>query len=438
MKRFVLERGRLEPVDEEARAALASRQGEFFLAPTAPDMFWLVRSVPTGGKAPKPRVVLSADASAFPISDLIAFLSQARWSGTIRVHSSSGQRSIFLKDGEVRGANSDSPADRLGEVMLRMGYLTRAQLDEILREHPPSKLGRALVEKGVLQAHDVWKCITHQVSEIFHAIILSRDGVLLLLVGEPEDKSVQNVQLSMQSLLMDSIRKVDEMAHFRKRIPHARMYVAQKRPSDGKLEGDEDRVLALCNGQRTVLEIGAYARLAEFDVTKIIYRLLEGGYAQLSDHPVVLAPGSDRAAVTPGGALPAVSSRTRPTRDPLTVIRTFNKIFQEIRSEVASRGRDRELIAAANAALSGKALSQSPAMLGILFDRIGSLPETKLLDQFERVKGQLGSEPVASLRQALSDVMFFLLFQAGELLESRQDELLAKKVKDILAFLDEG
>ncbi|HZA13192.1 MAG TPA: DUF4388 domain-containing protein, partial [Myxococcaceae bacterium] len=109
MTRFVLERGRLEPVDDEARAALKSRQGEFFLAPTTPDMLWLVRSVVGGGKAPAPHVVLAGDAAAFPISDLIAFLSQTRWSGTIRVHSSGGQRSIWLKDGEVRGANSDSP-----------------------------------------------------------------------------------------------------------------------------------------------------------------------------------------------------------------------------------------------------------------------------------------------------------------------------------------
>ena len=437
MMRFVLERGRLEPVGDEARAALASRHGEYFLAPTGPDLLWLIRSMPTGGKAPAPRVVLAADASIFPISDLIAFLSQARWSGTIRVHSSGGQRSISLNDGEVRGANCDSPADRLGEVMLRMGYLTRATLEEILREHPPSKLGRALVEKGILQAHDVWKCITHQVSEIFHAVILSRDGVLMLLVGEPEDKSAQNVQLSMQSLLMDSIRKVDEMAHFRKRIPHGRMYVAQKRPSDGTLEGDEDRVLALCNGQRTVLELGAHARLAEFDVTRIIYRLLEGGYAQLADRPV-LAVATERAATTPSGSHPVLSIRPRPTRDPVTVIRTFNQIFQEIRAEVASRGRDRELIRAANAALTGNALSQSPAVAGVLFDRSGALPEAKLLEQFDRVRGQLGSEPAASLRQALSDVMFFLLFQAGELLESRQDELLAKKVKEILSQLDEG
>lgn len=438
MTRFVLERGRIEPVDDEARAALRSRQGEFFLAPTTPDMLWLVRTVVGGGKAPAPRVVLAADASAFPISDLIAFLSQTRWTGTLRVHSSSGQRSIGLKDGEVRGANSDSPADRLGEVMLRLGYVTRGQLEEILREHPPSKLGRALVEKGLLQAHDVWKCITHQVSEIFHAIILSRDGVFFLVDDEPEDKSHQNVQLSMQSLLMDSIRKVDEMALFRMRIPHGRMYVVQKRPSDGTLEREEDRVLALCNGERTVVELGAHARLAEFDVTKIIYRLLEGGYAHVSDHPVASAGQTMERAAMAAEGMHGAAPWQAPQRDPLLVIRTFNRVFEEIRAEVASRGMDRELIAAANAALSGKALSQSPALSGILFDRSGAMPESKLLDQFNRVKPQLGSEPVASLRQALSDVMFFLLFQAGELLESQQDELLAKRVKEILAPLDEA
>jgi hypothetical protein len=275
------------------------------------------------------------------------------------------------------------------------------------------------------------------VSEIFHEIILSRDGAFFLVADEQEEKNVLNVQLSMQSLLMDSIRKVDEMAHFRKRIPHGRMYVVHKRPSDGTLEREEDRVLALCDGERTVLELGQKARLAEFDVTKIIYRLLEGGYAHLADHPVPAAPSVQEGAASAEGVSGA-AGRSSPTRDSLTVVRTFNKVFEEIRAEVASRGMDRELIAAANAALSGKALSASPALSGILFDRSGALPESKLLDQFQRVKAQLGSEPVASLRQALSDVMFFLLFQAGELLESQQDELLARKVKEILAPLDEA
>jgi hypothetical protein len=51
-------------------------------------------------------------------------------------------------------------------------------------------------------------------------------------------------------------------------------------------------------------------------------------------------------------------------------------------------------------------------------------------------EGNLGAEPIASLKQALSDVMFFLLFQAGELLESAADEELARRVKEHLATIE--
>lgn len=437
MSRVRIERGRIEGADEESRSALAARGGEYFLTPTSPDLLCLVRAEPTGGPAPSPRVVLAGDASGFPLSDLIAFLSQSRWTGLVRVHDPAGQRSLALKDGEVRGATSDNPVDRLGEVMARLGFVTREQVEQVLREHPPSRLGRVLVDQGVLQAHDLWKCITHQVSEIFHAIVLCREGAFLLLDQQPEDKNVQPVQLSMQSLLMDSIRKVDELAHFRKRIPHARLYVIPRQHSDGRLEPEEDGLLAQVTGQRTILDLAAAERLGEFDATKIVYRLLEGGYVQLSDRPGASAP-----AAAPGSHPRATHGREPSAAQEETfgsaehVLRVFNAVFEEIRNEVAQQDMDREFVAAANAALSGSALTPSPVLTDILFDASGQLPVDTVLARFEEVREQLGTEPVASLRQALSDVMFFLLFQAGELLESRQDEALARRVKALLAPLD--
>jgi hypothetical protein len=123
--------------------------------------------------------------------------------------------------------------------------------------------------------------------------------------------------------------------------------------------------------------------------------------------------------------------------DPNHVVRVFNLIFKEIRDEVAKQGMEREFVAAANAALAGEALSSSPVLQGQAFDASGVLPEAPLLVQFQRTRDQLGGEPVGSLRKALSDVMFFLLFQAGELLESRADEDLARRVKELLATLEQ-
>lgn len=429
--------GNLTPENSEARRELSSRAGRFLATPTRPDLLCLLRVPPKSGAAPAaPAAALVGDAAAFATSDLIAFLHQSRWTGFLKVYAPNGERSITFKDGEVRGATSDDPADRLGEVIVRLGFLSRRQVDEALGEASAMKIGRALVEKGVLQPHDLWRCVTQQLSDIFQTVVLCREGSFVLVQQELDEKSAAHVQLSTQSLLMDSIRRIDEMAHFRKRIAHGRLYVLKKRPSDGKLEEDEDRVLALVNGERTVLELGQAAKLSEFDVTKIVFRLLEGGYASVAERSIASVSAAPQAAAPGRPGLPPKPTDAAAGREPLAVVRIFNFIFREIRDEVAKQGMDRQFIAAANAALAGQALSSSPVLTGLLFDSEGNLDEGKLLRRFEFARDQLGSEPLASLRQALSDVMFFLLFQAGELLESRADEDLARRVKELLATLE--
>lgn len=442
-QRFRIDAGQLVPEDRQSPSPLTGRSGTYALMPTSPDLLVFSRGPCEGGTIAAPRVVLSGDAAGFPLSDLMAFLSQSRWSGIIRVHSPAGERSVTFRDGEVRGASSDDPSDRLGEVLVRLGYVDRPQVEAALRGQPPSKVGRALVEKGLLKAHDLFKCVTHQVSEIFHAIVLCREGSFFLIDQPVDDKASHSIQLSTQSLLMDSIRKIDEMAHFRKRIPHGRLYVARKRGSDGKLEEDEDRVLGLLDGRRTILELGHAARLSEFDITKVVYRLLEGGFASVTDKPLLVPAGPVPTPVgltQPREAAQAAQGRAAasaaPALDPRPVARVFNFIFREIRDEVAKQRMDREFIAAANAALAGQGLSSSPVLEGLAFQADGSLAEAKLMEAFEQHRAQLGSEPMASFKQALSDVMFFLLFQAGELLESRADEDLARRVKELLATLE--
>jgi Domain of unknown function (DUF4388) len=417
--RFTIDsKGALKPESGEAASELGRRSGHYLLTPTGLDLLCALRVPVQGGRAPAPRVVLMGDAGGFPVSDLIAFLSQSRWSGVLRIHTAGGERSVALKDGEVRGAASEDAADRLSEVLVRLGLASRKAVDEALREVPPSKVGRALVEKGTLQAHQLWAAVSHQVADIFHAIVLAREGVFVLVDQEFDERLHSNVQLSTQSLLMDAIRKIDELAHFRGRIPHGRMYVAKKRPSDGKLHPDEDKLLGLATGRRTVLELARAARLSEFEATKVLFRLLEGGYASVSDVPAAEAP--------------APSAAAEPA---LRVVRTFNAIFAEVLGEVRRQGRDEPFLQAANVALAGQALTAVPVLRGLQFTDEGTLPEQPLLEAFERARGKMGSEPVASLREGLSEVMFFLLFQAGELLESRADEELARRVKELLAGL---
>ncbi|MDX2011240.1 MAG: DUF4388 domain-containing protein, partial [Myxococcaceae bacterium] len=294
-QRFVVDpKGGLAAADGQG-SPLSGRTGYFRLQPTSPDWLLFVRSPAQGGVIEKkPRVVLAGDCGSFALQDLIAFLGQARWTGVLRLSAPGTERLLTIKDGEVRSAASDSPADRIGEVMVRMGYVTRPQLEQVLSDAPPSRVGKAMVERGFLKAHDLYKCLQEQITEIFHGMMLQKDGTFLLIDQELDEKTLaHSLSLSMQGLLMDSIRKIDELAQFRKRIPHGKLFVVRKKPSDGKLEPEEDAMLSAVDGVKTVIELGQQQKVSEFDATRIIYRLLEGHYVQVSQTSaaaVVAAP----------------------------------------------------------------------------------------------------------------------------------------------------
>ena len=423
---------------------LVGRTGYFRLQNTSPDWIVMLRSPAQGGlQETRPRVVLAGDCGAFHLADLIAFLGQSRWTGVLRVTAPSGERSLLLKDGDVRSAASDSSGDRIGEVMVRMGYVTRTALDKVLAEAPPSRIGKALVERGLIKAHDLYKCLNEQISEIFHGIMLSKDGAFALIDQEIDEKALtHNLSLSMNGLLMDSIRKIDELTQFRKRIPHGRMYVLLRKPPEEELEPEEAAVFAHVNGQRTVIEVGQLARFSEFDATRIVHHLLEMGVARVADAPGAPPISTASSIIEPAPAPPAKPVPAAPPKPvPLSVeavVQVFNTIFHEVRNEVAARGTLEPFLISANAALKGNGVSTSPVLNGLMFGDDGMLEAAQLISRYEQLslEGDLGAEPIASLKQALSDVMFFLLFQAGELLESAADEELARRVKEHLATLE--
>jgi hypothetical protein len=457
--RFVVDpKGGLAAADGQG-SPLAGRTGYFRFQATSPDWLLFVRSPSQGGVTEKkPRVVLAGDCGTFALQDLIAFLGQARWTGVLRLSAPGSERLLTIKDGEVRSAASDSAADRIGEVMVRLGYVTRPQLEQVLSDAPPSRVGKAMVERGFLKAHDLYKCLQEQITEIFHGMMLQKEGTFLLIDQELDEKTLaHSLSLSMQGLLMDSIRKIDELAQFRKRIPHGKLYVVRKKASDGKLEAEEDQLLAAVDGVRTVIELGQLTKVSEFDATRIVYRLIEGGYVQVSQTSAAVVAAPAASAPRPPAPMPSAPAPApapaplEPPPDPIAavpwpppaiderkVLHVFNFIFREVRDEVARRGQLDMFLASANAALRGSGVSTSRVLNGLSFLPDGSLDEGQVLAQYAQLKldGQMGSEPLMSFKQALSDVMFFLLFQAGELLESRADEELARRVKELLSTID--
>jgi len=406
--------GRIAPQSEEARRALADRAGRFALLPAAADLFVALRSPPAGGASPTPRCILAGDLSAFPIGDLVAFVHQAKLSGVLTVGTAGLERSVAFREGEVRNAQSEAPGERIGEVAVRLGYLTEEQLAEASAGTRP--IGKVFVERGFMTSKDLWKCMHEQVTVVFHSMLLAREG-FFHVVDEPEDERPSApLSVNTQSLLMDGIRRIDEMSLFRAKIPGAHAWLRRREPRRPiSLKPLEQSMLDLVDGRRRVSEIARDAHLSEFDATKILYHLAEAGYVEAASEPA-MAP------VSPDDRL-------------LAICEGMNDVLREITTAAASHQGAEPFLAGARSYLGDASSRHAPLWRLVLPGPDGAVDKGSVLGNLSSLKGaalqkiEPSGDPARFLFDGLRELVFFYLFLAGERMPRDDDDALGESVK---------
>jgi hypothetical protein len=404
---------------EDARRALADRAGRFVLLPSSPDLLVLARTPPLGVPAPPPRCVLAGDVSAFPIADFLAFIDTTRLSGLLTVASGGVERTLAFRSGEVRGATSQAAAERIGEVALRLGYVTRGQLESV--KSSGRKFGQALVERGWLSAADLSRCFREQVTAVFHAILVSQQGVFWL-VDQPEPDLGEPLSLSTQSLLMDGIRRIDEMSLFVSRIPGPGAVIGRREPPRTvELEPEELAALELVDGRRTVAEIAQAGRASEFDAMKVLYHLAEAGYVEARAASADHAPAGDAARAE--------------------LARGFAAALRHVVQVAGDHGAREALVAGLRAQLGATHGRFAPLFARVALAEDGALDGAALLGNLALVRPaalrrlEPSGDATRYLRDGLRELLFFALFQLGERVPREVDDALAADVKNRLAAL---
>jgi hypothetical protein len=405
--------GRVAPHSDEARRALADRAGRFELLPSAGDLLVALRSPPAGGAAPRPRCMLAGDLSGFPVADLVAFIHQSKLSGVLTVGTAGVERSVAFKDGEVRGAQSEAPGERIGEVAVRLGYLAEGQAAEAARAGRP--IGKVMVERGFISAKDLWKCFHEQVTVVFHAVLLAREGYFHLADEAEGDRPGAPLAVNTQSLLMDGIRRIDEMSLFRARIPGPQAFLHRHDPRRAfRLERAEQALLDLVDGRRRVLDVAREAHLSEFDATKILYHLAEAGYLEAAEAPADAAAPRDRLAALAEG---------------------MNGVLREVCAAAAAHGGGEPFLAGVRAYLGDASSRFAPLWKLVAPAPDGAIDPGRVLGNLAAVRGaalrslEPSGEPSRVLHDGLRELAFFYLFLAGERLPREADDALGERVK---------
>lgn len=341
--------------------------------------------------------------------DLIGMVGQGNWSGQLVVQDTDSKRSIFFERGAVIGAYSNAERERLGEVLYQYGALTREQVQVVADAVTPNvRFGEAAVALGFLTREQLFDLIGKQTEEITFAVMLVSCGSFYFVTDFEAGRLPYRLNLAVTSLLMEGVRRMDEMSCFRARIPSS-MHVPE-RVEGATLAADHEHhaVFQASDGARSVDEIAHTLGLGQFETTRALFQLLQAA-------SVVLHP-------------------PRPT-GPEAIVTLFNQAISLIMSEVDK--------AAGNAEVRDQLASFATAsgVYDALFRDAGPAPDGtldagRITDTIEVLVG--GQDSVAMLAQWLYEYASFAMFVAEPILRASNDSdgtAVTAQVAELLAPL---
>ncbi|MCB9646159.1 MAG: DUF4388 domain-containing protein [Deltaproteobacteria bacterium] len=422
--------GRMRAPHLAARDLLRDRLKQARLLPCAPG--WMVlRSEGESRVPPSPDVpeVVAAGVlgpRGLSLIDFLGFLEAGDGTGILAVATRNLERALFLHRGALVWATSTEPEEQLTALMVRRGRLSEE--DRVLLDGDPTarhQHGQACVARGLASAESVAEMTRAQVVEIFDHVLAMDAGMWTFARVAEGTLDDAPLHIPAQGLLMDALRRMDEMMVYRQRIRSSAVRLgraghAAAGPSttdlvhrmEGEIRDDARALLDVLTAPASLAELMRKLGCSEFEATRAAYHLLRSSLVQIVPD----------AALAPPAAPNIEASEAR------GIISIYSMAIREVFDDVTRLGQAYALRAAARAFLADEAGSGVYAQL---LRNVVLRPDGTL--EVDSVLRGMAMAPVSAeaLNDALSEVLFFVLFQATELLGRRQGDDLARRVKMI-------
>ncbi|HEV8148780.1 MAG TPA: DUF4388 domain-containing protein, partial [Gemmatimonadales bacterium] len=220
------------------------------------------------------------------LPDVIQLLFLGRRTGCLSVADRQRHGSIFFDEGWVSYASIVNRRDRLGDMLLSSGAVTREQLDQALalqRTSPGRRIGELLTSLGLLSPAELRRFVRLQIEEAVYSLFSWTTGNFSFEAGVRPREEEQLDRISPESLLLEGARRVDEWSLIEAKIPSFDLIFAVL---PGQVEGHQSsfteaqrRLLALLDGKRDVRELIDSSGLSEFEAAQALYGLVTAGLA---------------------------------------------------------------------------------------------------------------------------------------------------------------
>ncbi len=231
------------------------------------------------------------------LPDVIQLLFLGRRTGCLALADRHNFGTVYFEEGHIVYAAIVNRRDRLGDILLRSGKITTAQLETAIarqvgdREH---KLGEILLELGALGREELESHMRLQIEEAVYYLFTWTSGTFNFEAGVRPEQEDFLVRINPEFLLLEGARRVDEWSLIEKKIPSFDLifsvdpsHIGESAP---ELSPEQRRLVPLLDGTRDVQAVIDGSGLVEFEVGKALYGLITAGFAHRVGTSAAAAP----------------------------------------------------------------------------------------------------------------------------------------------------
>ncbi len=350
--------------------------------------------------------------ASLSVAEVLGFVCSSIRSGTLVVQGPVARRRIVFRDGQVVAATSTELSERLGPVMWRQGLITLEQLQEAEpKVSATAKLGRVLMDAGVLSAARLYRGMQLQVREILLGTFIESEGEFAFVdEGDNPELSVVRMPDRTRDVVLEGMGRAEEIGPLRQAFDAAGVARRTEPEPAAPTVREQAAVWARLDGKMAVRDVIRTSRLGEYGTLKALSDLAAAG-------KVVPPPPS----LTARAPLPRQQTQRGVTG--ASALQLYKTALDRIRQVLGAEGRSR---LASYVEILPR--TQQPLFEGV--DLAGSADLERLHANAQKLHAGAMARAVA--QEAADGLVSFALFEARNVLSPNHAADLTREVSRIL------
>lgn len=234
-------------------------------------------------------MALQGNLDDFSLPEILQLIAVQQKSGVLKLTSGDDVSVVFFEAGKIVSTRDRrrNARDPLKPYLVRTGHLTEAQLKQIetIEAESRRELTDVLLSGNYMTSEALTQALEHQIQDTLHQLLTWKTGSYHFS-GDSRTvpKFAVNVRLNTEGLLMESMRRIDEIVRYRETLSSPAMVLRPKplATPPKEMSPQERRILPLVDGLRPLRDLVAQSKLVEFEAFEALHHLLDLGVIEVS------------------------------------------------------------------------------------------------------------------------------------------------------------